>query len=133
MSHWIIAPVILPAVLAAILTLAMRHHPSLQRVFSIAGVVAVLAIVFGGGRCVSTTTSSVRGGEAIQLDIIRSKPIVHNQADSFSAFRQILNLAHCTFALYYLRVSGTGETTFLNFVRRKNYRHNRVHFLSCRD
>jgi multicomponent K+:H+ antiporter subunit D len=47
MSHWIIAPVILPAVLAAILTLAMRHHPSLQRVFSIAGVVAVLAIAIG--------------------------------------------------------------------------------------
>ena len=47
MSHWIIAPVILPAVLAAILTLAMRHHPSLQRVFSIAGVLAVLAIAIG--------------------------------------------------------------------------------------
>ena len=47
MSHWIIAPVVLPAVLAAILTLAMRHHPPLQRVFSIAGVVAVLAVAIG--------------------------------------------------------------------------------------
>jgi multicomponent K+:H+ antiporter subunit D len=47
MSHWIVAPVVLPAVLAAILTLAMRYHPSLQRVFSIAGVVAVLAVTIG--------------------------------------------------------------------------------------
>ncbi|SEK27363.1 multisubunit potassium/proton antiporter, PhaD subunit [Roseovarius azorensis] len=44
MSHWIIAPVVLPAVLAAILTLSMRHHPALQRVFSLAGSGAVLAI-----------------------------------------------------------------------------------------
>lgn len=47
MSHWIIAPVVLPAVLAAILTLAMRHHPPLQRVFSIAGVAAVLVVAIG--------------------------------------------------------------------------------------
>lgn len=47
MSHWIIAPVVLPAVLAAILTLAMRYHPTLQRVFSIAGVMAVLTVAIG--------------------------------------------------------------------------------------
>ncbi len=47
MSHWIIAPVVLPAVLAAILTLAMRHHPPLQRVFSIAGVATVLVVAIG--------------------------------------------------------------------------------------
>ncbi len=47
MNHWIIAPVILPAVLAAILTLSMRHHPLLQRVFSLAGVAVVLVVVIG--------------------------------------------------------------------------------------
>ncbi|GAW35739.1 Na(+)/H(+) antiporter subunit D [Roseovarius sp. A-2] len=47
MNHWIIAPVVLPAVLAAVLTLTMRHHPPLQRVFSLAGVVAMLAVALG--------------------------------------------------------------------------------------
>lgn len=47
MSHWIIVPVVLPAVLAAILTLSMRYHPLLQRVFSVAGAVAVLLVALG--------------------------------------------------------------------------------------
>jgi multicomponent K+:H+ antiporter subunit D len=47
MNHWIIAPVLLPAVLAAVQTLTMRHHPLLQRVFSLAGVGAVLAVALG--------------------------------------------------------------------------------------
>ena len=44
MNHWIIAPVLLPAVLAAVQTLTMRHHPLLQRVFSLVGVGTVLAM-----------------------------------------------------------------------------------------
>src|SRR6056297_1222902 len=47
MNHWIIAPVLLPAVLAAVQTLTMRHHPLLQRVFSLAGVGTVLAVALG--------------------------------------------------------------------------------------
>jgi len=47
MNHWIVAPVVLPAILAAIMTLSMRHHPGLQRVFSVAGCVALLAIALG--------------------------------------------------------------------------------------
>ncbi|MET4128262.1 monovalent cation/H+ antiporter subunit D [Roseovarius sp. MBR-6] len=47
MSHWIIVPVVLPALLAAVLTLAMRHHIGLQRVFSVAGCVALLAVALG--------------------------------------------------------------------------------------
>jgi len=47
MSHWIIVPVVLPAVLAAVLTLAMRHHIGLQRVFSLAGCVVLLAVALG--------------------------------------------------------------------------------------
>src|SRR6056297_3047166 len=47
MSHWIIAPVLLPGILAALLTLSMRTNPALQRVFSVAGCVALLAIALG--------------------------------------------------------------------------------------
>ncbi|MGG7646147.1 monovalent cation/H+ antiporter subunit D [Rhodovulum sp. YNF3179] len=47
MSHWIIAPVILPALLAAVTMLAFRHHILLQRVFSTAGTVLLLAIALG--------------------------------------------------------------------------------------
>ena len=47
MSHWIIMPVILPALLAPFIVLAMRHDLALQRVFSIAGAVALLAVSLG--------------------------------------------------------------------------------------
>ncbi len=44
MNHWIIAPVVLPALLAPVMVLAMRHDLGLQRIFSVAGVIALLAI-----------------------------------------------------------------------------------------
>lgn len=44
MNHWIIAPVILPALLGPFIILAMRHDLSLQRVFSTAGT-AILALI----------------------------------------------------------------------------------------
>jgi multicomponent K+:H+ antiporter subunit D len=44
MNHWIIAPVILPALLAPFIVLVMRHDLSLQRVFSAAGTAALVAI-----------------------------------------------------------------------------------------
>lgn len=44
MSHLIILPVVLPAVLAPFMLMVIRHHLDLQRIFSIAGVVALLAI-----------------------------------------------------------------------------------------
>ncbi|MGM0661018.1 MAG: monovalent cation/H+ antiporter subunit D [Pseudomonadota bacterium] len=47
MNHWIVVPVVLPAVLAAILTLSMRQTPTLQRVFSLAGVAVLLAVAIG--------------------------------------------------------------------------------------
>jgi multicomponent K+:H+ antiporter subunit D len=43
-SHWIIVPVLLPAVLAGLIVLAMRGDIVLQRVFSLAGSVALLAV-----------------------------------------------------------------------------------------
>ena len=47
MSHWIIAPVILPALLAPIIVLTMRHHLTLQRVVSTVGAVALVALAVG--------------------------------------------------------------------------------------
>ncbi|AXI56049.1 monovalent cation/H+ antiporter subunit D [Sulfitobacter sp. JL08] len=47
MIHWIIAPVILPAILAPFIVLAARYHIGIQRVFSIAGVSMVIAIAAG--------------------------------------------------------------------------------------
>ncbi|MDP4032912.1 MAG: monovalent cation/H+ antiporter subunit D [Pseudorhodobacter sp.] len=47
MNHWIIAPVVLPAVLAPLIVLMMRHDLMLQRVFGLAGTVA-LTLIAGG-------------------------------------------------------------------------------------
>jgi multicomponent K+:H+ antiporter subunit D len=44
MSHWIIAPIILPALLAPFIVLAARYHIGIQRVLSVAGVVALIAL-----------------------------------------------------------------------------------------
>ncbi|WP_299369734.1 monovalent cation/H+ antiporter subunit D [uncultured Tateyamaria sp.] len=47
MMHWIIAPVILPALLAPTVVLAARYHIGIQRVFSVVGVLALIAISIG--------------------------------------------------------------------------------------
>src|SRR6056297_252349 len=47
MMHWIVAPVILPAILAPFIVLAARYHVGIQRVFSVAGVLALIAIAAG--------------------------------------------------------------------------------------
>ncbi len=44
MTHWIVAPVVLPAMLAAFILLVVRFHLNLSRVFSVAGVMALLVI-----------------------------------------------------------------------------------------
>ncbi len=44
MTHWIIAPVVLPALLAAIMVIAMRRELMLQRIVSVAGILALNAI-----------------------------------------------------------------------------------------
>lgn len=43
-NHWIIAPVVMPAIIAAVMAMAMRHDVVLQRVFSIAATVALIVI-----------------------------------------------------------------------------------------
>ncbi|MFA5580395.1 MAG: monovalent cation/H+ antiporter subunit D [Paracoccaceae bacterium] len=47
MTHWIIAPIVIPAVLAAIMVLAMRGNLFLQRVFSGAAAVGMLVLALG--------------------------------------------------------------------------------------
>lgn len=47
MTHWIILPVLLPALLAPFIVLVARYHMTIQRVFSVAGVVALIAIAAG--------------------------------------------------------------------------------------
>lgn len=47
MSHWLITPVVLPAMLAAILVLMVREHIVVQRALSMAGALALTAISIG--------------------------------------------------------------------------------------
>ncbi len=44
MTHWIVAPIVLPALLAPFIVLAARYHIGIQRVLSVAGVVALIAL-----------------------------------------------------------------------------------------
>jgi multicomponent K+:H+ antiporter subunit D len=47
MNHWLIAPLILPALLAPFIMLATRYHMGIQRAFSVAGVSALVTIAAG--------------------------------------------------------------------------------------
>src|SRR3546814_8281320 len=44
MNHWIIVPVVLPSMMAPFIVLALRRDMLLQRVFSAAATVALLAV-----------------------------------------------------------------------------------------
>ncbi len=46
MTHWIIAPVVMPAMLAAIIVIGMRHDLALQRIVGLVGT-ALLAVIAG--------------------------------------------------------------------------------------
>ncbi|MDG1376905.1 MAG: monovalent cation/H+ antiporter subunit D [Yoonia sp.] len=47
MMHWIIAPVVLPALLAPFIVLAARYHIGIQRAVSVVGLLALIAITVG--------------------------------------------------------------------------------------
>ncbi|MEQ6250266.1 monovalent cation/H+ antiporter subunit D [Sulfitobacter sp. HNIBRBA3233] len=47
MTHWLIAPVVMPALLAPFIILAARYHIGIQRTVSVAGVVAMIAVALG--------------------------------------------------------------------------------------
>src|SRR5680860_1485014 len=44
MSHWIILPIVLPAILAPFIVLAARYHIGIQRTLAIVGVAALIGI-----------------------------------------------------------------------------------------
>ena len=56
MNHWIIAPVVLPAIMAPILLMGARHDIVLARIFSIASTVAMLGIALALTTMVSDGT-----------------------------------------------------------------------------
>lgn len=56
MSHWIVAPIVLPAILAPFIIMVLRYHLDLQRIFSVAGTVGLLGIAL-------TLTAQASGGE----------------------------------------------------------------------
>ncbi|CAD0185051.1 Multiple resistance and pH homeostasis protein D [Ruegeria sp. THAF57] len=56
MNHWIVAPVVLPAILAPFIIMVLRYHLDLQRIFSVAGVVVLLGIAL-------TITAQAAGGD----------------------------------------------------------------------
>ncbi len=56
MNHWIVAPIVLPAILAPFIIMVLRYHLDLQRIFSVAGVVGLLGIAL-------TITAQASGGE----------------------------------------------------------------------
>ena len=47
MNHWIIAPILIPALVAAVIILAARYQVALQRVFSVASTVVLAGIGIG--------------------------------------------------------------------------------------
>ena len=47
MTHWIAAPIILPALVAPFIVLAARYHIGIQRVLSVVGVMALIVIATG--------------------------------------------------------------------------------------
>ena len=47
MNNWIVIPVVLPALLAPFIIMVIRHHLDLQRIFSVMGTVALVAVSFG--------------------------------------------------------------------------------------
>lgn len=56
MNHWIVAPIVLPAILAPFIIMVLRFHLDLQRIFSVAGVVALIGIAL-------TITAQAAGGD----------------------------------------------------------------------
>lgn len=47
MTHWLIAPIVLPAMMAPFIVLAARYHIGIQRVFSLASVLVQIAMFAG--------------------------------------------------------------------------------------
>ena len=62
MSHLVVLPVVLPALLAPFIIMVIRHHIDLQRIFSVAGTAALVAI------CIALTAQAATG-EIVVYDL----------------------------------------------------------------
>lgn len=101
MTHWIIAPVVLPALLAPFIVLAARYHIGIQRVFSVVGVLALIAIAAG-------LTLTVSGGEIIlyQLSDWAAPFGIVLVGDRLSVLMVLLTAVLALFVLLYAIGSG---------------------------
>ncbi len=101
MTHWLIAPVILPAMLAPFIVLAARHHIGIQRVFSLAGVVALIAIAAGlaWGAADGTVMLYLLGDWAAPFGIVLV-------GDRLSTMMVLLTAVLALFVLIYAIASG---------------------------
>jgi multicomponent K+:H+ antiporter subunit D len=101
MSHWIILPVALPAILAPFIVLAARYHIGIQRVFSVAGVIAQIIIAAGLAWQASDGTVSIYqlGDWAAPFGIV----VV---ADRLSTMMVLLTAVLALFVLLYAIGSG---------------------------
>ncbi len=62
MNHWIVAPIILPALVAPFIIMVLRYHLDLQRIFSVAGTVGLLGIAL-------TLLAQASGGEVMIYEL----------------------------------------------------------------
>ncbi|SEL29068.1 monovalent cation/H+ antiporter subunit D [Pacificibacter marinus] len=101
MMHWLIAPVVLPALLAPFIVLAARYHIVIQRSFSVAGVVALIAIALG-------LTTQVFDGSIIlyQLGDWAAPFGIVLVGDRLSIFMVLLTAVLALFVLLYAIGSG---------------------------
>ncbi|MFN3294150.1 MAG: monovalent cation/H+ antiporter subunit D, partial [Gemmobacter sp.] len=101
MNHWIILPVVLPAVMAPLIVLGMRHDLTLQRVFSVAATVALAAVA-----AVLLVQASSGGPQAYFLGNWPAPFGIVLVLDRLSALMVALTAALALFVVLY--VIGTG-------------------------
>ena len=101
MTHWLIAPIVLPALLAPFIVLAARYHIGIQRVFSVGGVLALIALA--AGLVVQVSDGSVilmqMGDWAAPFGIVL-------EGDSLSTLMVLLTAVLALFVLFYAIGSG---------------------------
>ncbi|MFX0541952.1 monovalent cation/H+ antiporter subunit D [Roseovarius sp. S4756] len=96
MSHWIVLPIILPALLAPFIVLAARYHIGIQRVLSTAGALALIGLAAGQAWVASdgTVTLYQLGDWAAPFGIVLV-------ADRLSTFMVLLTTLLGFFVLLY--------------------------------
>ncbi|RLJ58926.1 multisubunit potassium/proton antiporter PhaD subunit [Litoreibacter meonggei] len=104
MTHWIAVPIILPALVAPFIVLAARHHIGIQRVLSVSGVLALIAVACGLAMqsADGTITLYQMGDWAAPFGIVLV-------ADQLSTMMVLLTAVLALFVLLYAIGSGWDE------------------------